>query len=136
MHAVDMLGTLGLPDDLIEEVRGMLASRATALEAAEPSPIGDVFGGSAQGAILGRHASLAQRHVAEAVLEMVAGLRGYRDELGAHQARMGDTDTQGAADLRRIEQATACVAATSFAANDACALPTSRATRPADGVGG
>lgn len=130
MYAVDMLGALGLPEQLIEEVRGMLAVRAAALEGAEPSPIGDVFGGSAQGAILGRHASLAQQHVAEAVLEMAAGLRGYRDELDAHQARMDHTDAQSATDLRRLEQATACVAPTSFATNDACTLPTSTSGTP------
>lgn len=125
MYAVDMLGELGLPEHLIDEVRGMLAVRAAALEGAEPSPIGEVFGGSEQGAMLAHHASLAQQHVAEAVLEMAAGLRGYRDELGAHQARMDQTDTQSASDLRRLEQATACVAPSSFATNDECTLPTS-----------
>jgi hypothetical protein len=125
MYAADMLGSLGMPEDLIEEVRGMLASRASELEGAEPSPIGEVFGGSAQGALLNHHAALARRHVADAVLEMAAGMRGYRAELGLHRARMDSADAQSAVDLRRIEKAAACVAPASFATDDACTLPTS-----------
>lgn len=124
MLALDMLQTLGLPDDLIEDVRGMLDTRAEALEGAKPTPIGEVFGDSPAGAELSHHAALARQHVADAVLQMAAGLRGFREELGTHQARMDHTDTQSSQDLRRIEAATSCVAPTSFATNDACTLPT------------
>lgn len=120
-----MLQTLGLPDDLIEEVRGMLNTHAADLEGVKPTPIGDVFGSSPAGAELSHHANLARKHVAEAVLQMAAGLRGYGEELGSHQARMDYTDTQSSVDLRRIESATACVAPTTFTTNDACTLPTS-----------
>lgn len=125
MYAVDMLGVLGLPEDLIEEVRGMLGAQADDLESAKPSHLGAVFGGSAQGGQLNYHANLARQHVAEAVLEMAAGLRGFQQDLGAHHARMGDTDVQNAVDMRRIEDAAECVAPTSFATNTQCALPTS-----------
>ena len=118
MYAADMLGMLGLPEDLIDEVCRMLAARAEELEGARPSPIGDVFGGSAQGGLLSHHASVARDHVADAVLQMAAGLRGFRDELGSHVARMDYVDTQNALDLARIGEAAARVAAPYVGSND------------------
>lgn len=123
MYAVDMLGELGLPEDLIDEVRGMLAARAEDLEGSRPSPIGDVFGGSEQGAQLTHHAAIARQHVADAVLQMAAGLRGYRDELGNHVTRMDETDTRNGLDLKRLESSTSCVAPADFRSNAACAAP-------------
>lgn len=120
-----MLETLGLPEDLIADVRSMLNERAELLEASKPSPIGEVFGGSPAGAQLSHHAALARQHVADAVLQMAAGLRGFREELGSHEARMDYTDTQSAADLKRIEEAAACVAPSDFSTNTRCPLPTS-----------
>ncbi|MFC5493904.1 hypothetical protein [Nocardioides caricicola] len=120
-----MLETLGLPEDLIADVRSMLNQRAAALEAVKPTPIGEVFGGSPAGSQLSHHTALAREHVAEAVLQMAAGLRGFRDELGSHEARMDYTDTQSAVDLKKIEAAAACVAPTDFSANNQCTLPTS-----------
>lgn len=124
MYAVDMLGTLGVPHDLIDEVRSMLNQEASALEDAKPSPIGAVFGGSDQGAQLTHHADLARRHVAEAVLQMATGLRGFRESLAAHEARMQDTDTQNAQALHGLQAATSCVAPTTFRTNTSCAVPT------------
>ena len=102
----------------------MLASQADGLEEATPSPVGAVFGASAQGQQLNHHADLARQHVAEAVLQMAAGLRGYGHELGSHVVRMDDTDTRNAIDLSRLAEATSCVAAQGFAPNDTCTLPT------------
>lgn len=124
MQALEMLETLGLPDDLIADVRSMLNERAEALEAAKPTPIGAVFGGSSAGGELSHHASLARQHVADAVLQMAAGLRGFREELGSHEARMDYTDTQNSVDLKKIEAAAACVAPTNFSTNTQCTLPT------------
>lgn len=124
MYALEMLGTLGVPHHLIDEVRSMLSSNATALEESKPSPIGAVFGGSEQGARLTHQADAARQHVAEAVLQMAAGLRGFRADLAAHETRMHDTDTQNAQSLQRIQAATACVAPTTFATNPSCPLPT------------
>lgn len=125
MYAADMLGALGLPEDLIDEVRGMLGAQADDLESAKPSHLGAVFGGSAQGGQLNYHADLARQHVAEAVLEMAAGLRGFQQDLGAHRARMGDTDVQNAVDLRRIEDAAAAVVSTTSATDTQRSLPSS-----------
>ena len=125
MQALEMLETLGLPQDLIADVRSMLNERAEALEAVKPTPIGAVFGGSPAGSQLNHHAALAREHVAEAVLQMAAGLRGFREELGSHEARMDYTDTQSAVDLKRIEDAASCVAPTDFSTNNQCTNPAS-----------
>lgn len=126
MYAVDMLQTLGLPDDLIEDVKGMLSTSAESLEESKPqSPSSGVFGGSPAGSELGHHAALARQHVAKAVLQMADGLRGFNTELGAHQGRMGDTDAQNGVDMKRIEEAAACVSAPTFATNNACTAPAS-----------
>ena len=133
MYAVDMLQTLGLPDDLIEDVKGMLSTSAESLEESKPqSPSSGVFGGSPSGGELGHHAALARQHVASAVLQMAAGLRGFQTELGAHQGRMGETDASNGVDMKRIEESAACVSAPTFASNDSCAAPTSE---PSEGEG-
>ena len=125
MLAVDMLHTLGLPDDLIEDVKGMLSTSAESLEESRPqSPSSGVFGGSASGGELGHHAALARQHVAQAVLQMAAGLRGFKTELGAHQGRMGETDISNGVDLKRIEESAVCVSAPTFGTNNSCAAPT------------
>jgi len=124
MYAMDVLGALGLPEDLIADVRAMLGERAQELEGSKPGEIGQIFGGSDQGAQLSHHASIARRHVAEAVVQMAEGLRGYSVELADHVDRMSDTDSQNAVDLTRIEASTACVAAPNFSTNGTCAVPT------------
>lgn len=127
MYALDMLGELGLPEDLIEDVRSMLGRNADDLETNNVGPIGAVFGGSDSGALLGHHSSVAQQHVARAVVQMAAGLRGYRDNLAGFVDDLGDRDHQSAAELSGLAQSTACVAAPDFGTNAACTLPTSQA---------
>jgi hypothetical protein len=127
MLAVDMLQELGLPEDLIEDVRGMLGDLSGQLEAAMPGSIGAVFGGSDAGGLLSHHASLARQHVAEAVVQMADGLRGFRDELGGHVERMGGTDVQNAVDLGRINGYADCIKGPDFTAgsSSSCQAPTS-----------
>jgi hypothetical protein len=125
MGPVEMLDVLGLPEDLIERVRTMLAGSADDLESGKPKPIStSLFGGSEAGGQLGHHSSVAQQHVADAVNQMAAGLRGYRDNLSGFVDDMGDTDVSNAVALNTIAQSTACVAAPSFETNNSCTLPT------------
>jgi hypothetical protein len=124
---MDMLGELGLPEDLIEDVRGMLARNADDLEANNVHPIGAVFGGSDAGGLLSHHSSVAQQHVARAVLQMAAGLRGYRSNLEDFATDLDDTDASSATALHSLATSTACVAAPGFGSNDGCTLPTSPA---------
>ncbi|HEU5036950.1 MAG TPA: hypothetical protein VFT70_08090 [Nocardioides sp.] len=125
MQALDMLGELGLPEDLIEDVRGMLGRNAEDLENNNVGPIGDVFGGSETGALLHHHSSVAQQHVAKAVLQMAAGLRGYRDNLSGYVDDMGGTDVANAVALNGLAESTACVAAPNLETNSSCNLPLS-----------
>jgi hypothetical protein len=124
MYPMDMLGELGLPEDLIEDVRGMLGRNADDLETHNVKPIGAVFGGSDAGGLLGHHSSVAQQHVAKAVLQMAAGLRGYRENLADFATDLDDTDASSATALNNLATSTSCVAAPSFATNDTCTLPT------------
>lgn len=126
MYAVDLLQVMGLPEDLIDDVRHMLNEQAEALESAKPSAIGAVFGGSDQGAQLGHHAALARAHVAKSVLQMAEGLRGFSVELAGHRDRVTGADTTNAVDLKRIEVYAGCVAPPDYTnqSNNACTLPT------------
>lgn len=126
MGAVDMLGVLGLPEDLIEDVRSMLAGSAHDLEAGNVQPISPgVFGGSEAGGMLGHHSSVAQQHVADAVRQMAAGLRGYRDNLAGFVDGLADTDASSATTLNGLATSAACVAAPDFRTTSACTVPTS-----------
>jgi hypothetical protein len=125
MGAVGILTDLGLPEDLIADVRSMLAGSAHDLESGNVKPIDTgVFGGSDQGGLLGHHSSVAQQHVAKAVLQMAAGLRGYRDNLSGFVDDLGDTDVSNASVLNGLNTSTSCVGAPSFETNNACTLPT------------
>ena len=123
MQALDMLGELGLPEDLIEDVRGMLGRNADDLEDNNVKPVGAVFGGSETGALLSHHTSVAQQHVARAVLQMAAGLRGYRDNLAGFVDDLGGTDVSNATAINGITNATTCVGSSGFQTNTSCTLP-------------
>ena len=116
-----------LREDLIEDVRGMLGRKADDLESHNVNPIGAVFGGSEAGGLLTHHASTAQEHVAKAVLQMAAGLRGYRRSLADFVDDLGDTDASNATAMNTFASSTACVAAPNFETNNSCTLPLSPA---------
>jgi hypothetical protein len=103
----------------------MLGRNANELEHNNVGPIGAVFGGSDAGAQLSHHSSIAQQHVAKAVLQMAAGLRGYRDNLTSFTDNMVDTDVSNATALNGIAESAACVAAPTFETNNQCTLPLS-----------
>lgn len=123
--ALGILGDLGLPEDLIEQVRSMLGGSARDLESGNVKPIAPaIFGGSEAGGVLGYNADLARQHVAKAVLQMAAGLRGYRTNLADFVDDVSEKDAQSATALKGIEASTVCVAAPNFETNNACTLPT------------
>src|SRR3954451_17915032 len=128
MGAADLLGELGLPEDLIADVRSMLAGSAEDLETGNVKPISPgLFGGSDAGAQLGHHSSVAQQHVAKAVLQRAAGRRGYRDTLAGFVDDLGDTDAANPSALNGLATSTSCVAGESFESNSSCKLPASTA---------
>lgn len=127
--AVAAAQELNLPSDLIEEIRQMLGRNADDLEHHNVQPIAEsVFGGSERGGELGYHSSVAQQHVARAVLQMAAGLRGYRENLGRFSDDLGDTDVERATVMQGLQESTVCVAAPTFETNNACTLPVSSST--------
>ncbi len=110
MIMAEVYGTLkdlNLAEDVIDDVMKMLDENADALETRNVQPIsGDVFGPSGWGSQLGFDAGLAQDVVTKAVIDMVKGLRGYRDGLKTFVDDVKDTDESNAATLKSLEVST------------------------------
>lgn len=120
------LEELNLPELEIRMIMSMLDEYADELHSGNVRPVdAGIFGASQTGGQLGYHADTARRHVAEAVLDMVAGLRGYRDNLGrfAEDVVVQDEDA-GARLTAKLPQVEACTSTPDFATPSACELPT------------
>ncbi|MBA3780365.1 MAG: hypothetical protein H0X12_00715 [Nocardioides sp.] len=103
----------------------MLEKNATELEANIPEPItGDSFGQSSWGSQLGFDAGLAQQVVIKEVPEMVAGLRGYTDNLRLFVDDATETDVREADTINKFTAATECVGTPSFSDPGQCQVPT------------
>ncbi len=128
MHLAEVYGTLtalNVQEDVIRDVMRMLETHATQLEARNVPEINkDAFGQSSWGAQLGFDAGLAQETVRQEVLDMVAGLRGYSQNLEQFAAEVTETDTDSATTLKSFQLATDCVAAPTFSSPGQCTLPT------------
>ena len=119
------LGVLNVPEDVIREVMTMLEENADALEERKPGPInGSAFGGSSWGSQLGLDAGRAQRVASKEILEMVAGLRGYSQNIGKFAEDVTETDAANATTLAGFQAATECVASPTFSSPGQCTLPT------------
>jgi hypothetical protein len=99
MGPLEVLTTLGLPEALVNSCREILEEHAANIHASEPPTLGSVFGGSGQGATLEHHTSVAHQHVAEALKQMVEGLRGYATNLDEFTKDLQERDLQAAAAL-------------------------------------
>jgi hypothetical protein len=120
MGPLDVLTILGLPEALVKSCRDMLEENALSIHDGKPSNVGGaVFGPSPSGQLLEHDTSVAHQHVADALQQMVAGLRGYADNLDAFAKNVTETDLQAAADLtptrkRELDLATNNLAAPNF----------------------
>jgi hypothetical protein len=120
MGPLEVLTILGLPESLVQSCREMLEENATSLHHGKPPNVGAaVFGGSDTGQLLEHHTSVAHQHVADALHEMVAGLRGYAENLDGFAKALTETDEQAAADLtpsrkRELDLATNSLASPDF----------------------
>lgn len=120
MGTLDVLTALGLPEALVQSCRDMLDDNASYIRDGKPPGVGvAVFGGSESGQFLEHHTSIAHQHVADALQEMVAGLRGYAENLDGFAKALTETDQQAAADLtpsrkRELDMATNSLAAPNF----------------------
>jgi len=115
-----VLTVLGLPDELVKSCRDMLEQNATSIHSGKPGNVAAAaFGPSGPGQLLEHHTSVAHRHVADALQEMVQGLRGYADNLAGFANAVTDADLQAAADLtpsrkRELDLATDRLASPDF----------------------
>lgn len=120
MGPLEVLTILGLPDALVKSCREMLEENAVSIHDGKPSNVASaVFGGSSQGQLLEHHTSVAHQHVADALRDMVAGLRGYAENLDGFATALTETDEQAAADLtparkRELDMYTDNLAAPNF----------------------
>ena len=100
MRPLEVLTILGLPDELVKSCRDMLEENASSIHSGRPGNVGAAaFGPSDAGTTLEHHTSIAHKHVADALQEMVQGLRGYADNLAGFANGMTEADLQAAADL-------------------------------------
>ncbi|KRE92805.1 hypothetical protein ASG76_15165 [Nocardioides sp. Soil774] len=111
-----------------ETVSSLLASFDKAAEGVASNPVMPVqsasFGDSYTGGYrLGTNAEMAHQAVAQALLDMAAGLRQMASVFGEFTLDVAKTTEQTTATMQRIQAATDCVAAPTFSA-DQCSLPT------------
>ena len=119
------LGVLNVPEQTIKDVMKMLEENADALENKNVNPINaNAFGQSSWGSQLGFDAGLAQKVVAKEVLEMVAGLRGYSQNIQRFAEDVTETDEESRVTLQGLQASTECVASPTFDAPGQCTLPT------------
>ena len=116
-------------DGDIEEICAILRSSASSLDGSDPKPIADsVFGGSSAGGMMGFHTSVAHRHVAQAMADMMAGLEAFEGSVRrfAKEAHEVDDNSRAASErlTTRLETTVVpCTSAPDLTANNACTLP-------------
>lgn len=109
------LATLGVSQDDIDEITGILKAQRQQVGEGSPEPIADTsFGGFGSGLLLGHHTSTAHRHVAEAMDAMAQGLLGYLEAVTRAGEDFFDTDAEVQDRIRRITEAADQVGGTDF----------------------
>ncbi|WP_232677698.1 hypothetical protein [Nocardioides sp. R-C-SC26] len=131
--AEQALRQLQVREDHIRAIVKLLQSGQDNLTGSEPVDVSKpAFGASDTGQRLALNTSVAHRKVQEAIVEMIAGLRGFEENVHEFHASVLDTDANAGADLNntaaRVESVTpmsdasACVEGTDFATPTACNL--------------
>ena len=113
----EFLGSIGVDDDTITKIMQYLDEYAEALHSGRLRQVPEsAFGGSPAGSELGSNATLAHQHVAQAITELVAGIKGFSDNL--HQAKVDriQTDEGVGAVLQSLDKTNACTTGTDFSA--------------------
>jgi hypothetical protein len=121
---VDALPSLGISEDLANELRTFLTTTAGELTGTTPDQVGtSAFGHSPASVQCASDAHKARTHVAKALIDMGAALEGYGGIVTDLYKNVTVVDDSAHADLvKKAAQANACVAP-SFAAPSACTLP-------------
>lgn len=115
---------LNVNEDAITQIMSMLGETADDL-AANPVPgVGSSWFGSSHtgGHRLATNTSMAHRAVVDEMEKLVAGLRGYRENIKKFADDVTDVDADSAAVMSGIATSTACVATPTFDGGR-CSLP-------------
>lgn len=121
---VNALPSLGISEDLANEVRAFLDASAGELKALTPDQVlSSAFGSSPASRQCSSDAHKARTHVADALVDMGAALLGYGGVVSDLYKEVKGIDETTQTDLtRKANAADACVAP-SFAAPSQCTLP-------------
>jgi len=129
-----LLTDLAVSAQTIDEIKEILSSNIEDLEARPLDRTAtSAFGESYWGGQLGHHTSIAERHVVEAISDLVVGLTGYRDSVEWAWRHMEDTDGGVSGSLTGVtarineetfNQAAACVNQPDLETNPTCEAPT------------
>lgn len=120
----DVLVGINLDQATITEIMTMLEQEAETVHDGVPVSVdGQWFGGSPTGAHrLAVNTGMAHDAMREEMAKLVAGLRGYKDNIRRHAEDMDLTDQDTAAVMTGIESSASCVVAPTFQSQ--CSLPT------------
>ncbi len=123
---VNALPSLGISEDLANEVRAFLDASAGELKDLTPDQVlSSAFGGSPASRQCASDAHKARTHVADALVDMGAALIGYGGVVTDLYKEVKGIDETTQTDLtKKAAAADACVAP-SFAAPSQCTLPSS-----------
>jgi hypothetical protein len=122
--AVASLSSLGISEDLANELRTFLTTSAGELTDTTPDQVGvNAFGSSPASQQCSSDAHKARTHVANALKDMASGLEGYGVVVTDLYKNVTQADETAQADLaKKASQADACVAP-KFSAPSTCTLP-------------
>lgn len=122
----DVFQGIQLAPETIDDIMAMLSRDATSMSTSRGNvtPVGEgSFGQSASGSFrLATNATMAHEALRDELLNMVAGLRGYRDAIRSWADDMTTVDTDAVTFNTTVESAAVCVTAPPIDSNQ-CTLP-------------
>lgn len=132
--AAGLLADLAVSAQTIADIKEILARNIEDLEAKPLDRTSQsAFGQSYWGGQLGHHTSIAERHVVEAINELVVGLDGYRESVEWAYQHLEETDGGVGGSLtnitvqideNRFNEAAPCVDQPDLQTNPSCEVPT------------
>ncbi|MCW2844924.1 MAG: hypothetical protein JWN22_2840 [Nocardioides sp.] len=109
---------------IANEILFMLRSESDTLAAQHVSAVpGGVLGPTESAALLAHHTSIAHRHVAEAMSNMVTGLEGFAANLNTYLRHLDDADDTTVVSFSGMQAYLGCLVTPDLAAPSGC--PTS-----------
>ena len=120
----DVFRGIQLAPKTIEEIMTMLDAEAETMDSGKPLDVdGSWFGGSSTGGHrLATNTAMAHQAIVDEMKAMVAGLRGYRDNIRLWAQDLTDVDQDSATVMTGFETAAGCVTSPTF--DTQCTLPT------------